>query len=89
MEKYYLFAEMLIGGRTISFISRHPIILNGCYDCGKYRGASQEKQGLWLDFFDDKFLCMDCLRKHSPPGSITKKLYIKVVDSGSLFPKRM
>jgi hypothetical protein len=87
MEKFYLHTEIRVGGKTIPFISNGPITLSGCYTCGEYEGLSQKTQGVWLDYFDDRFLCLDCLGKNSPYDKITRDLYVRILDSSFINKK--
>ena len=87
MTRHYLLTEIRISGKTVPFISFGLIILNGCHECGKYREESQKIQAIYLDFFDDKFLCYDCLDGNNQLDSVNKDMTIRVVDSSLLIKK--
>jgi len=86
MDRYHLETEIEICGINFSFISRHPIILNGCFGCGQYIEEDQEFQSIMLSFFDNKFLCSECMGKNLLPGSTHQRLYIRLLESSFLYP---
>jgi hypothetical protein len=79
MTDLYLFTELRINGKIIPFISHTPFFPDGCDGCGKYKGEDYETQGIYLEFFDDKFLCDECLCENGA-RAITRGMYIRIIN---------
>ena len=79
MTEPYLFTELRINGKIIPFISHTPFFPDGCDWCGKYKGEDYETQSIYLDFFDDEFLCDECLSDNKA-GELTRSMYIRILN---------